>query len=214
MAKKKLSKEEKLEIEKSRKKKATKGKTKKNKLKKMKKKSSKEKSKKVKTPKGKGGTVKGGYVKSLSEGVKYPVLPDIGELILPFVGDFDEARFTFGDRDPQKFLLGTRHKLADPLPRIPKRGSTLKVVSELVGAGVSEINYYFYELMDGEDCYTFYRSTDPDGKDAEECGTVNSIVSSLDNTTLNGRGANDGGSPIIIIGTINIDPTVILQQSN
>ena len=145
---------------------------------------------------------------------EFPVQPNIGELDLPYIEGFDTASFTFGDAAPQQYELGAIHYLKEPMPAIPQRGSTLKVISELIGSGKTTVNYFFYDLDEVINQYTFYRSESSDGADAEACGFVNMYTTSEDNTSLNAKGANDGGSPIIIIGTINIDPTFLGQVAN
>ena len=138
----------------------------------------------------------------------------IGELDLPYVEGYSTASFSFGDAAPQEYELGAIHYLKEPLPKIPKRGATLKVVSEMIGTGKTTVNYFFYEADEDFKQYTFYRSEFSNGDEAEACGFVNMYTSSEDNTSLNAKGANDGGSPIIIIGTINIDPTFLGQVAN
>ena len=145
---------------------------------------------------------------------KFPVQPNIGELDLPYVEGYSTASFSFGDAAPQEYELGAIHYLKEPLPKIPKRGATLKVVSEMIGTGKTTVNYFFYEADEDFKQYTFYRSEFSNGDEAEACGFVNMYTSSEDNTSLNAKGANDGGSTIIIIGTINIDPTFLGQVAN
>ena len=144
----------------------------------------------------------------------FPVEPVIGELDLPYVEGYSTTSFTFGDAAPQEYDLGAIHYLKPPLPAIPQRGDTLKVISEMIGTGKTTVNYFFYDLDEENKQYTFYRSEFSNGDDAEACGFVKMFTTSEDNTTLNAKGANDGGSPIIIIGTINIDPTFLGQVAN
>lgn len=143
--------------------------------------------------------------------MSFTVETDIAKLRLPFIDKFEEIRFVFNDGNPMVLQLGQKHDLEGLLPHIPVKGETLKVFSEVVGSELSATHYFFYELLEGEEQYVFYRSLREDGEEAKKCGTAKAVVSNPRDTVLTARGEVDGGNPIIIIGTINIDPTVIEQ---
>lgn len=145
---------------------------------------------------------------SKTEETVYDVTTQITELSLPRVGGYQTAEVAFGGAASASYNLGEVSVVTNG-PFIPISGSTplLEVVSQVQGASDGpSTQYLFYTTSNNT--YFFFTSPNADGSEATGIGSLPTTTTDPTNTTLKAVYSQPSTKPVIVIGSIVIDPPI------